>query len=262
MRQQKRINDMIKYKSVLITGASSGIGKALAYRYLEMGARVGICGRNEKRIADVCADHPRAYPLKFDTTDQEAVDAAFQEFTRLAGPMDLAILNAGDHRATDGVSFSASEYEHLMNVNYVGTLNCLEPSISIMREQKTGTIAIMGSVAGYKGLPNAGAYCASKAALMRLAETLRTELAIVGIDVRLISPGFVKTPLTAQNEFPMPFLMEVDDAADRVVNGLSKKRFEIAFPRRLAWPLRLLSMVPASLYFSVTKNILPDKRKI
>ncbi|MCK5750990.1 MAG: SDR family NAD(P)-dependent oxidoreductase, partial [Oricola sp.] len=143
-----------------------------------------------------------------------------------------------------------------------GTLNCLEPVTEAMKAQGHGVIAIVGSLAGYVGLTHAGAYCASKSALMRLAETLRAELRGFGVDVRLISPGFVKTPLTDRNDFPMPFLLERDDAVRRIRRGLDSNRFEIAFPRRLQWSLQLLSVLPKPLYFRALKSMLRDDRKL
>lgn len=247
-----------RYERIVITGASSGIGAGLARTYLEQEAIVGICGRAGERVNEICrsARSGQAIPLVFDTRDERAATLAFQGFAETAGGIDLAILNAGTHTPTNAASFDLAAYIALMEVNYIGTLNCLAPVIEIMKTQGHGTIAIMGSVAGYTGLPNAGAYCASKSALMRLAETLRTELAPSGISVRLISPGFVKTPLTDLNEFPMPFLMEVDKAVERIVNGLSGNSYEIAFPRRLAWALRLMSALPAPVRFRLARRFL------
>ncbi|MEZ5893413.1 MAG: SDR family NAD(P)-dependent oxidoreductase [Parvularculaceae bacterium] len=251
---------MKTFRTVFITGASSGIGAALARYYINAGATVGVGGRDAGRVADVCGAGANALPLIFETTDAGAAKTAVEGFVRQAGSIDLAILNAGTHEPTDAAEFSASRYARLMDVNYVGTLNCLEPVIAAMRAQGRGMIAITGSVAGYKGLPRAGAYCASKAAMMRLAETLRTELAPLNIDVKLISPGFVRTPLTDKNDFAMPFLMDVDEARDIIVRGLTRKGYQIVFPQRLAWGLRLLSALPAPIYFAITEKMLSAAR--
>ncbi len=247
---------MSKNSNILITGASSGIGRALAEHYLKQGALVGICGRKPDALGEMRKQFPRARPLVFDVANAEETAMNIHAFRQDAGGVDLAILNAGNHIPTDGRAFRLQDYAGLMQTNYVGALNCLEPVISIMKAQGGGQIALMGSVAGYAGLPQAGGYCASKAAIMRLAETLRTELAETGIDVRLISPGFVKTPLTAKNDFDMPFLMELDEATRRIVRGLAGKGFEIAFPRRLALLLKALSALPKPLYFRAAKSML------
>lgn len=249
-------------ENILITGSSSGIGEAVARLYLEQGFDVGLCGRDQARLRKACEGYPGAHPLSFDIADKEAVSAAFSEFVKVHGRVDRIILNAGTHAPTDGASFSLQDYTRTMQINYIGTLNCLAPAIEILRAQGHGQLVLMGSVAGYKGLPGAGGYCASKSAIMRLAETLRVELRDLGIDVRLISPGFVKTPLTDLNEFSMPFLMQVDKAAERIVRGLRSRRFEIAFPRRFAWLLKLNAVLPAPVYFWLARKMLRDDRPI
>ena len=243
---------------IVITGASSGIGAALAKTYLARQAVVGVCGRASDRVEEICRSAPtgQAIPLVFDTRDERATADAFGRFAETAGGIDLAILNAGTHQPTNATSFDLAAYVTLMEVNYFGTLNCLAPVIEIMKAQRHGTIALVGSVAGYTGLPHAGAYCASKSALMRIAEATHTELAPLGISVRLVSPGFVKTPLTDRNDFPMPFLMDADKAADRIVRGLSRTSYEIAFPRRLAWGLRLMSALPAPVRHKLARRFL------
>lgn len=249
-------------ENILITGSSSGIGEAVARLYLEQGFDVGVCGRDQERLRKVCDGHPGAHSLSFDIADADAVRTAFSEFATVHERVDRIILNAGTHTPTDGASFSLEDYSRTMQVNYIGTLNCLAPAIDILRAQGSGQLVLMGSVAGYKGLPGAGGYCASKSAIMRLAETLRVELREFGIDVRLISPGFVKTPLTDLNEFSMPFLMEVDAAAERIVRGLRSRRFEVAFPRRFALLLKLNAILPAPVYFWLARRMLRDDRSI
>lgn len=253
---------MANNKTVLITGASSGIGYALAKRYLAQGANVGLCGRDKERLSDASAGNARAYPLVFDVTDMAGTITSIEGFERAAGPIDIAILNAGTHKATDAASFDTGVYRLIMDVNYFGVVNCLSPIIAAMKKRRAGVIAFMGAAAGLAGLPAAGAYCASKAAVMRIAETMRTELKTFNIDVKLILPGFVDTPLTRRNEFPMPFLIDVEEAARRIEKGLSSRRFEIAFPRRLVWLLRFYSLLPRPLYFRLARRFLPRDRNV
>ena len=137
----------------------------------------------------------------------------------------------------------------VVGVNLLGTGNCLEPLLKVMVQRRRGRIAIMASVAGYRGLPNAAYYGASKAALINLAEALKLDLDPYGVAVQLIDPGFVETPMTARNPFPMPFLMPVEQAAERIARGLASGRFEITFPRRFTWQLKLLRCLPYSVYF-------------
>lgn len=253
---------MAIHRAVLITGASSGIGASLARRYIASGAKVGVCGRSEDRVQSVCNGNPHALPLIFDVTDQNACAESIRRFEEFAGAMDLAILNAGHHVATDAASFDLKTCVRIMEINYFGALNCLAPIIERMKKERRGTIAMMGSAAGLIGMPNAGAYSASKSAMMRMTEAMRVELKTFNIDVRLITPGFVDTPLTAQNDFPMPFLMPVEEAAAIIERGLAGRRYEVAFPRRLVWLLRLASILPRSIYFKLAEHLLPAKRQL
>jgi short-subunit dehydrogenase len=137
----------------------------------------------------------------------------------------------------------------------MGTVNALAPALASMRARGTGHIAVVASVAGYGGLPTAAAYGATKAALINMCEALKPECDALGVKLQLVDPGFVRTPLTDRNTFPMPFLMELDDAVDRFVAGLASDRFEIVFPRRFALLLKFLNMLPYGLYFRVVKRI-------
>ena len=247
---------MEKIQTVLITGSSSGIGKSVALRYLKQGATVGICGRRAEALEEIRAQFPNAHPIVFDMTNKAEAKKCIESFISSVGNLDLAILNAGNHKPTDARDFDVESYISIMETNYFGTLNCLNAVIPAMKKQGRGTITIVGSVAGYIGLPQAGAYCASKAALMRLTETLGVELKPLNIDVKLISPGFVKTPLTDKNDFDMPLLMEVEKASDRIIYGIAQNRFEIAFPRRLAWGLKILAVLPKFLFMRIAKKML------
>ncbi|MFN3628024.1 MAG: SDR family NAD(P)-dependent oxidoreductase, partial [Parvibaculum sp.] len=150
----------------------------------------------------------------------------------------------------------------VFELNFMGTVNCLEALITPMRARKAGRIAIVASLAGYFGLPTSAIYGGSKAALINMAEALRPDLALDGIKLQIVNPGFVKTPLTDKNEFPMPFLMEVDDAVDAFYRGLQSDRFEITFPRRFSLILRLVQMLPYRLSLALTAMTMPKRAKI
>jgi NADP-dependent 3-hydroxy acid dehydrogenase YdfG len=239
---------------VWITGASSGIGRALALRLAQQGRRVVISARRADTLAALALAHPGrivAWPL--DVTDAASVAAAVPAIEAAHGPIALAVLNAGTHEPTPARSFRAATVRRLVEVNLMGVVHCLDATLAAMRPRRSGQIAVVASVAGYRGLPTAGGYGASKAALINLCEALRPECDGLGIRLQLVNPGFVETPLTERNPFPMPFLVPVDRAIDRLVAGLAGDAFEIAFPRRFAWILKLLRLLPYRLYFALIR---------
>ncbi|HEX4894008.1 MAG TPA: SDR family NAD(P)-dependent oxidoreductase, partial [Hyphomicrobiaceae bacterium] len=171
------------------------------------------------------------------------------------GRIDLAILNAGVWHPMKTSEFDVTRVLDSINVNYIGIVNALEPLIPDMVTAQKGHIALVGSVAGYRGLPMAAAYAPSKAAVINLAEVLRLELARRGIMVSLINPGFVETPMTAVNTFPMPFILKPDDAARRIIRGLERGKFEIAFPWQLVVMLKLMRVLPYKLFFRLAGRL-------
>jgi short-subunit dehydrogenase len=247
---------------IWITGASSGLGLELAKQYAEAGHDVCVSARSRQPLndlADACREMAgTVHPYDLDVTDISATATCFDKLVTEVGMPDLTVLNAGTHTENPVKGFDRDIYQRLMDINYMGVVNCLQSVIPALLEQQRGQIAVVSSVAGYSGLPNASAYGASKAALINMCEALQPELAVAGVDLRLINPGFVKTPLTDQNEFPMPFLMEVEDAAARMVQGLAGKSFEITFPRRFTWMLKILRMLPYGLYLRITRKLIKD----
>ena len=157
---------------------------------------------------------------------------------------------------------AAAKARPVFELNFMGTVNCLEALIAPMRARKAGRIAMVASLAGYFGLPTSAIYGGSKAALINMAEALRPDLALDGIKLQIVNPGFVKTPLTDKNEFPMPFLMEVDDAVEAFYRGLQSDRFEITFPRRFSLILRLVQMLPYRLSLALTAKTMPKRAKL
>lgn len=245
---------------VWITGASSGIGRATALHYLARGATVIAGARSTSKLNSLAADADslagKLYTFCADVTDMAALRAAYTEAMAAVGTPDIAILNAGTFVRTPAASFTSREHRQLMEINYFGVLHCLELALESMRARGRGQIAIVASVAGYRGLPGASAYGASKAALINLAESMREELRSEHIDLRLVDPGFVKTPLTDANDFSMPMLMPVDEAARALAGGLAGRRFEIVFPRLFVSLMQLLRIAPATLLFAVARRML------
>lgn len=245
---------------VWITGAGSGIGRALALRYLQAGAVVAGTARRVDTLESLRIEAgpagSRFHACPADLTDLVATRAAVTRIETEIGPIRVAVLNAGTHQPTPGRSFRAEAVRQLLDANVMTVANALEVVLPVMLARQDGTVAINASLAGYRGLPLAAAYGASKAALINMAEALKLDLDGSGVRVRLISPGFVKTPLTDRNTFPMPFLMPVEKAADRLFQALeSGSSFEIVFPRRFAWLLKLLQLLPYRLYFPLVSRL-------
>ena len=251
-------------ESIWITGASSGLGAALARRLARDGRQVAISARGAEALEKVAAaaEGPgRLHPMPMDTTDESATLDAVDAIERSIGPIGQAVLNAGTHQPVDPRAVDPADFRKLVEVNLMGTVNCLAAVLPPMLARQKGRIAIVASVAGYRGLPTAEAYGMTKAGLINLAEALRVELASSGILVQVVNPGFVRTPLTDRNSFPMPFLMEPEDAAEAFFEGLRSDRFEIAFPRRFIWMMKLLRCLPAPLAFAVTRRMIPEDRQ-
>lgn len=249
-------------KRIWITGGSSGLGAKLAQSMAEAEHDVAISARREdalERTVRGSAAPDRIYPFPVDTTDRVAVNKVVARIEEKLGPIDQAVLNAGTHRPVDARELNTDDFRALVEVNLMGTVHCLEALLPGMLARGRGRIAIVASLAGYRGLPTAAAYGMTKAGLINLAETLRAELWNHGIVVQVVNPGFVKTPLTDKNPFPMPFLMELDPAARALQRGLRSDRFEITFPWRFAVLMKLLRLLPAPVAFAVTRRLVPDQ---
>jgi short-subunit dehydrogenase len=247
---------------IWITGSSSGLGRELALQYARLGHEVCVSARNKEALDELAASCSSAtgsiFPFQLDVTDVDAVTRCFDDICSTAGIPDICVLNAGTHTANSAAKFDAQIFRRLMDINYMGVVNCLQAVVPAYIQQHGGHIAVVSSVAGYQGLPNASAYGASKAALINMCEALQPELAECDVKLQLINPGFVRTPLTDLNEFPMPFLMEVEDAAARIIWGLNGNGFEISFPRRFTWLLKALKLLPYALYLRLTRKLIKD----
>ncbi|MEL0106617.1 MAG: SDR family NAD(P)-dependent oxidoreductase [Rhodospirillaceae bacterium] len=246
-------------KTAWITGAGKGIGRAVALRLAKDGVCVAVSARTREDLESLAGDArdlPGAihvFPL--DVTEEETVHNTVYEIEKTLGPLDLVILNAGTHGPTSVEHFEPSVFQRLLTINVMGVVNGLAAVLPQLIERKSGHVAVVSSVAGYRGLPGASAYGASKAALINMCEAFKPELDRHNVTISLINPGFVKTPLTDQNDFPMPFLMSAEIAAERIVGGLATKRFEITFPRRFTWFLKFIRCMPYAVYFWLTRRI-------
>lgn len=241
-------------KRVWLVGASSGIGAATASALHARGARVIVSARNGAALQAFVQSHPGSVALTLDTTDRDAVRSATKEVLE-QGPLDCVVYCAGYYTAMRAHGMDIDELQRHWQVNYVGALHVLESLVPALLAQKHGHISLVGSVAGYRGLPNSLAYGPTKAALIHLAETLYLDLHGSNIGVSIINPGFVQTPLTAQNDFEMPALLTPQQAAAAIVRGWAKGSFEIHFPKRFSMWLKLLRLLPYSLYFFAVRKV-------
>jgi short-subunit dehydrogenase len=241
-----------------ITGAGKGIGRALALRLADEGWIVAVSSRTQadlESLAAQCAPG-RIVSMPLDVTDPTATEKTVTEIERLLGPIELTVLNAGTHSPMGASDFSIDTVRELVETNLMGTVSGLAQIIPRFIGRGAGHIAVVASVAGYRGLPSAAAYGATKAALINICEALRPELSSKGVRLTLINPGFVDTPLTSRNDFPMPFLISAEKAAAYIVRGLDASAFEITFPRRFAMIMKLLRILPYRLFLSLTRRML------
>ena len=233
---------------VWVTGASTGIGRDIALRLAAEGVTVAASARSADKLAALGANI-RAYPV--DVGDAEAVKAVVERIEADLGPIDLAIFAAAAYAPVDPVEIDTKLFSGIMHTNYMGVVHGLSALLPRMLARKAVHLSWFASVAGYRGLPKAAAYGPTKAALINLAECLKPELARKGVAVSVINPGFVETPLTAGNDFPMPFLMKPDDAARLTIAGLKKGRFEIAYPWQFVTILKIARLLPYRLFFKL-----------
>lgn len=249
--------------SILITGASSGIGAALAVEYARPGAVLHLGGRSLERLESVAAAARAAgadvHPAALDVTDSEAV-RAWVLAADDAGPLDLVVANAGISAGTSGVAGGEPEAQvrAVFRTNVDGVLNTVLPVLPRMVGRGRGQIALVASLAGYRGMPGAPSYCGSKAAIKVFGEGLRGSLHASGVRVSVVCPGYIRTPMTAVNKFPMPFLMDAERAAQVIRRGLERDRPRIAFPWPMALVVSLLQAIPPAWIDPVLRR-LPGK---
>lgn len=243
------------WRSAWITGASHGIGRELALQLARQGVRVACSARSAETLDQLHTVHQNIMPQPLDVTNAGAMARVVENIEKTQGPIDLVVFNAGVYEPLTGGMADPVVFRQHMEVNYMGVVNGLMAILPRMRERRKGQVAIVGSVAGYRGLPKSAAYGPTKAALINLAETLRLELRDTGVDLRLVNPGFVATRLTAKNDFRMPSMLTSEQAAQRIIRGLQTRGFEIAFPRGFIVWLKLARLLPYRWYFFLINRL-------
>ena len=237
---------------IWITGASSGIGKALAIRFANEGWKVAASARREILLKELSDKYPNIQSFPLDVTDSNKCKSVFKDILEKFENIEICVFGTGIHDPKSEKKFNLEKIRKIMEVNFFGTMNSINSIYDYYKEIKSGQISIISSVAGYRGLPAAGAYCASKSALTSFAESLHFEMKRKNVRVSLINPGFIKTPMTDQNDFPMPLIKSVEFAANQIFVGLTKKNsFEIHFPKSFTYLMKLIQLLPNWMYFGV-----------
>ena len=237
-------------RSVWLIGASSGIGLATAEALHAAGARVVVSARQGELLAQFVHAHTGAHALALDVTNAQAMRQVAEQVQALQG-LDMVVYCAGYYKSVRATAYSLPEMLQHQAVNYTGALHMLDAVLPSLLQQGHGHLSLISSVAGYRGLPQSLAYGPTKAALIHLAEALYMDLASQGIGVSVVNPGFVATPLTAQNTFEMPALISPAQAADAMLQGWARGMFEIHFPKRFTRWLKLLRVLPYRWYFAI-----------
>ena len=233
---------------VWITGASSGIGAAVALEMANRGWQVAISARSRDKLDKIAELHSNITAISCDVTDRDGMSKTAQKIEAEIGSLAMIIANAGIYLPTHFPKFDVSIFDDSFAVNLTGTVNMIAASYPYMIERNKGQIVLVSSVAGYNGLPTSAAYGATKAALLNMGEAMAVDLAKYGLSVNMVAPGFIDTPATQQNTFHMPALMDVTKAAKVMVDGLQKNRTRITFPKRFTFWLRFLTFMPRQLY--------------
>jgi len=243
-------------KNIWITGASSGIGKALTLKFAEEGWQVAISARRENLLNELSELNKNISSFPLDVNNKDKCKETFEQIIKKYQNIDICFFSTGTWDPKKEKDIDIEQIEHVMKVNFFGTLNCIKTVEQYFKDKKSGHISIVSSVAGYRGLPNSTGYGASKAALNNLAESLYFDFGRQNVRVSLVSPGFIKTPMTDKNEFKMPFLKTPEFAAEKIYNGLvNGSSFEIDFPKELTLILKLLKILPNRLYLYIIKKL-------
>ena len=241
-------------KKIWITGASSGIGKAVAEKFAKEGWKVAVSARR-KQLLDELAKNENISSFPLDVTDRSQINNTFKNILNEFGELDICLFSSGTYEPKDEQSIDPDKIKNVININFLGVIDCVKVVEDYFKKKKTGHISIVSSIASYRGLPNSSGYGPSKAALTNFSESIYFDFKKFGVRVSIVSPGFIKTPLTDKNEFPMPFLKTPEYAAEKIFNGLVKSSsFEIHFPKAFTFIMKLLSILPSSIYFNIVEK--------
>ncbi len=242
-------------KKIWITGASSGIGKAVAEKFAKEGWKVAVSARR-KEILNNMAQDPNIKSFPLDVTKRDQIENVFKNILNDFGELDLCLFSSGTYEPKDEQSIDPDKIKNVININFLGVIDCVKTVEGYFKNKKSGHISIVSSIAGYRGLPNSSGYGPSKAALTNFSESIYFDFKKFGVRVSIVSPGFIKTPLTDKNKFPMPFLKTPQYAAEKIFNGLIKSSaFEIHFPKGLTLILKLLRILPYKLYLFLVDKL-------
>ena len=249
-------------KVIWITGASSGIGKALALKFAKENWNVAISARRENILKEISESNENIKSFPLDVTDKTKCKEVFEQIKNHYGNVDICFFSTGTWNPKKEKDIDVEQIENVFKVNFFGTVNSIKAVEEYFKNKNSGTITIVSSIAGYRGLPNSTGYGPSKSALNNLAESLYFDFGRHNVRVCLVSPGFIKTPMTDKNDFKMPFLKTSEFAADKIYDGLiNQNNFEIHFPKQLTLTLKLFGLLPSKIYFYLVKKLTKFQKK-
>tara|TARA_B100001121_G_scaffold298540_1_gene306240 strand:- start:493 stop:1254 length:762 start_codon:yes stop_codon:yes gene_type:complete len=249
-------------KTIWITGGSTGIGKALAIKFALEGWNVAISARRENLLNEISNEYENIFGFPLDVTDKTQCKEVFDKIKNKFENIDICFFSTGTWNPKKEKDIDVEQIEDVFKVNFFGTLNSIKSVEEYFKDRKSGTITIVSSIAGYRGLPNSTGYGPSKSALNNLAESLYFDFKRSNVRICLVSPGFIKTPMTDKNDFKMPFLKTTEYAAEKIYDGLINKNiFEIHFPKSLTILLKIFSFLPSKIYFSLIGKMTKYQKK-
>ncbi len=249
-------------KTIWITGGSTGIGKALAIKFASKGWNVAISARRIELLNELSNTYENISSFPLDVTDKTECKKVFDEIKNKFEDVDICFFSTGTWNPKKEKDINIEQMEEVFKINFFGTVNSIKAVEQYFKDKKRGIITIVSSIAGYRGLPNSTGYGPSKSALNNLAESLYFDFKRSNVRICLVSPGFIKTPMTDKNNFKMPFLKTPEYAADQIYDGLVNKNvFEIHFPKTLTIILKLFSFLPSKIYFNLVGKLTKYQKK-